>query len=44
MGHLSFKIVLTTGIIGAIAGDCSMCSYDFHLVNWWNKSRPHLKS
>jgi hypothetical protein len=21
-----------TGIIGAIAGDCSMGSYDFHLV------------
>ena len=32
MGHLSFKIVLMTGIIGAIAGDCSRGSYDFHLV------------
>lgn len=44
MGHITCKTVPTTGIIGAIAGDCSMCSYDFHLVNWWNKSRPHLKS
>ena len=36
MGHLSFKIVLMTGIIGAIAGDCSMGSYDFHLVKHGN--------
>ena len=26
----------TTGIIGAIAGDCSMGSYDFHLVKHGN--------
>lgn len=32
MGHLSFKIVLTTGIIGAISGYCLRGSYDFHLV------------
>lgn len=32
MGHLSFKIVLTTGIIGAIAGDCFGAAYEFHPV------------
>ena len=36
MGHLSFKIVLMTGIIGAIAGDCFRGSYDFHLVKHGN--------
>lgn len=36
MGHLSFKIVLMTGIIGAIAGDCFGAAYEFHPVKCGN--------
>lgn len=32
MGHLTCKIVPTTGIIGAIAGDCFGAAYEFHPV------------
>ena len=32
MGHLTCKTVPTTGIIGAIAGDCFGAAYEFHPV------------
>ena len=32
MGHLTCKIVPTTGSIGAIAGDCFGAAYEFHPV------------
>ena len=32
MGHSTCKIVPTTGIIGAIAGDCFGAAYEFHSV------------
>lgn len=32
MGHFTCKTVPTTGIIGAIAGDCFGAAYDFHPV------------
>lgn len=32
MGHSTCKIVPTTGIIGAIAGDCCGAAYEFHPV------------
>lgn len=32
MGHLTCKKVPTTGIIGAIAGDCFGAAYEFHPV------------
>lgn len=36
MGHLTCKKVPTTGIIGAIAGDCFGAAYDFHPVKYGN--------
>lgn len=32
MGHITCKTVPTTGIIGAIAGDCFGAAYEFHPV------------
>lgn len=32
MGHVTCKTVPTTGIIGAIAGDCFGAAYEFHPV------------
>ena len=32
MGHFTCKTVPTTGIIGAIAGDCFGAAYEFHPV------------
>lgn len=32
MGHFTCKRVPTTGIIGAIAGDCFGAAYEFHPV------------
>ena len=34
MGHLTCKTVPTTGIIGAIAGDCFGAAYEFHPVKY----------
>ena len=34
MGHITCKIVPTTGIIGAIAGDCFGAAYEFHPVKY----------
>ena len=36
MGHLTCKTVPTTGIIGAIAGDCFGAAYEFHPVKYWD--------
>lgn len=36
MGHLTCKIVPTTGINGAIAGDCFGAAYEFHSVKHGN--------
>lgn len=36
MGHITCKTVPTTGIIGAIAGDCFGAAYDFHSVKYGN--------
>lgn len=33
MGHITCKTVPTTGIIGAIAGDCFGAAYEFHPVS-----------
>lgn len=32
MGHITCKTVPTSGIIGAIAGDCFGAAYEFHPV------------
>ena len=36
MGHITCKTVPTTGIIGAIAGDCFGAAYEFHPVKHGN--------